>query len=52
MEDLGAHGGGTWIDRPGRGHWTYRLGFAANWLDDPTYGDVYSLGPPVAVDLH
>jgi hypothetical protein len=31
----------TFVDRPGRGTWTYRIGVAANWLDDPTLGDVY-----------
>jgi hypothetical protein len=49
MDDLGAHAGGSWLDNPGRGRWTYRLGLAANWLNSPLYGDVYSLGPPVAI---
>lgn len=49
MDDLGAHAGGAWVDRPGKGTWTYRLGLAANWLDSPDYGDVYSIGPPVRV---
>jgi len=49
MDDLGAHPGGAWVDRPGTGTWTYRLGLAANWLDSPDYGDVYSIGPPVTV---
>ena len=49
MADLGAHTGGSWIDRPGKGAWTYRLGLAANWLNSPLYGDVYSVGPPVRV---
>ena len=41
MDDLGAQTGGAWIDRPGTGTWTYRLALAANWLDDPAFGDVY-----------
>jgi hypothetical protein len=49
MDDLGAHEGGSWVDKPGRGRWTYRLGLAANWLNSPLYGDVYSFGPPVSV---
>ena len=49
MQDLGARRNGRFIDAPGPGRWTYRLGLAANWLDDPFYGDVYSLGPPVIV---
>ena len=38
-----------WVDRPGRGTWTYRLGLAANWLNSPDYGDVFTVGPPVTV---
>jgi len=49
MDDLGAHYGGRWVDRPGKGVWTYRLGLAANWLNSPDYGDVYSIGLPVTV---
>ncbi len=49
MDDLGAYAGGRFVDKPGRGRWTYRLALAANWLNSPLYGDVFSLGPPVAV---
>jgi hypothetical protein len=49
MTDLGARRAGRFVDSPGPGRWTYRLGLAANWLDDPTYGDVYSVGPPIVV---
>jgi hypothetical protein len=31
----------AFVDRPGHGEWTYRIGVSANWLNDPTYGDVY-----------
>jgi hypothetical protein len=48
MEDLGAFGG-TFVDKPGLGRWTYRLGLAANWLNSPDFGDVYSVGPPLVV---
>jgi len=51
MTDLGAQRTGRLVDRPGRGSWTYRLGLAANWLDDPTYGDVYSVGRPIVVKV-
>jgi hypothetical protein len=27
---------------------SYRIGVAANWLDDVTRGDVFALSPPVA----
>lgn len=49
MDDLGAHGGGGFVDKPGRGRFTYRLGLAANWLNSPLYGDIFSLGPPLVV---
>ena len=49
MQDLGARRSGRFVDTPGHGRFTYRLGLAANWLDSPLYGDVYSLGPPVVV---
>jgi hypothetical protein len=49
--DLGARRNGRFVDHPGRGTRTYRLGVAANWLDDPHYGDVYAVGPPVTVHV-
>jgi hypothetical protein len=52
IDDLGAHPSGAWIDRPGSGTWTYRLGLAANWLNSPDYGDVFTVGPPVTVRVH
>ena len=39
----------SFVDSPGAGTWTYRIGIAANWLDDPTLGDVYSVSEPVTV---
>jgi hypothetical protein len=39
------------VDRPGRGRWTYRIGVAANWLNDMQYGDTYLLSTPVTVDV-
>ncbi|HZT44793.1 MAG TPA: glycosyltransferase family 39 protein [Gaiellaceae bacterium] len=41
----------TWVDRPPKGDWTYRIGLAANWLDDPTRGDVLLVSPPIDVTL-
>jgi len=49
MDDLGAHKNGSFVDKPGAGRWTYRLGFAANWENSPLYGDIFSLGPPLVV---
>jgi hypothetical protein len=37
----------SFVDRPGRGTWTYRIGVSANWLNDPRYGDIYVVSPPV-----
>jgi hypothetical protein len=31
----------TFVDHPGKGTWTYRIGVTANWIDDPKAGDVY-----------
>jgi hypothetical protein len=42
---------GTYVDNPGKGQWVYRVAVAANWLNDPTYGDVYLVGKPVLVTV-
>lgn len=39
----------SYVDHPGKGRWVYRVVVAANWLDDPAYGDVYLVGAPVQV---
>jgi hypothetical protein len=39
------------VDHPPRGSWTYRVGLAANWLDDPTRGDVLLVSRPVTVEV-
>lgn len=36
----------TYVDHPGKGKWTYRVGVAANWLNNVNYGDVYAVSPP------
>jgi hypothetical protein len=38
-------------DKPGPGTWAYRVGVAANWLNDPAYGDVYFASKPVVVTV-
>jgi hypothetical protein len=40
-----------YVDRPPKGNWSYRIGLAANWLDDPTRGDVLLVSPPVTLRL-
>ncbi len=39
------------VDHPGSGSWEYRIGIAANWLNDPNLGDVYVVSPPVTVTV-
>jgi len=39
------------VDHPGRGTWEYRIGVAANWLNDTHLGDVYVVSPPVSVTV-
>jgi hypothetical protein len=39
------------FDKPPRGTWVYRVAVAANWLDDPAYGDPYLVGAPVVVTV-
>lgn len=39
------------VDRPGSGTWTYRVGVAANWVDDTDLGDVFVLSEPVTVSV-
>jgi hypothetical protein len=48
-DDVGATRGTQFVDHPGSGNWTYRVGVAANWLSDPKLGDVYVLSRPVTV---
>jgi hypothetical protein len=38
-------------DRPGPGSWSYRIGVAANWLNDPSLGDVYYVSAPVSASI-
>jgi hypothetical protein len=41
----------TFVDRPGSGTWTYRVGVAANWLNDPTLGDIYVVTKPTTLTV-
>lgn len=51
MQDLGTTRAATFSDRPGKGVWRYRVGVAANWLDDPTLGDVYVVSSAVSATV-
>ncbi len=41
----------TFTDHPGPGRWTYRIGVAANWVDDPKLGDIYVVTKPTTLAL-
>ena len=41
----------SFTDQPGKGTWTYRIGVASNWLNDPRLGDVYVISAPVTVTV-
>ena len=41
----------SYVDHPGAGTWTYRIGVSANWLDDVKLGDVYVVSTPVTVTV-
>jgi hypothetical protein len=38
-------------DKPGRGTFTYRVGVAANWLNDPNQGDIFLTSPTLRVHV-
>jgi hypothetical protein len=50
-EPVAATHGLSFVDHPGPGTWTYRIGVSANWLDDTDLGDVTVLGRAVTVKL-
>lgn len=47
MESRAATKTTSFVDNPGHGTWTYRIGVSANWLNDPQLGDDYVVSPPV-----
>jgi hypothetical protein len=51
MDAPGAATTTSFIDQPGPGTWTYRIGVSANWLNDTGLGDVYVVSPPVVVTV-
>jgi hypothetical protein len=51
MQTVGSTKARSFVDRPGPGMWTYRIGVAANWLNDPNFGDVTLLSRPVTVTV-
>jgi hypothetical protein len=41
----------TLRDHAGKGTWVYRVGIAANWLDDPAQGDVFLVSKPLVAHV-
>jgi hypothetical protein len=51
LAEVGVTRESEFADRPPPGRWVYRVAVAANWLDDPQYGDVYFVTMPVDVHM-
>ncbi len=51
MDLIGTTRAHEWRDVPKPGRWTYRVGLAANWIDDPSFGDTLMLSPPADVTV-
>jgi hypothetical protein len=51
MDEVASSRTTSFDDRPGPGTWTYRIGVAANWVNDPKLGDVYVVSAPVDVTV-
>jgi hypothetical protein len=49
MRRVGATKTQRWTDRPPPGRWTYRVALSANWLNDPTRGDMLLVSKPVTL---
>jgi hypothetical protein len=46
MKVVGVSRARRFVDHPPAGPWVYRVGLHANWLDDPTVGDLFLLSGP------
>jgi hypothetical protein len=51
MDPVGTTAGTSFVDRPGPGTWSYRIGVSANWLNDFKLGDVYFVSRPITVTV-
>lgn len=49
MEKIAVVRATSFLDDPGKGKWTYRIGLLANWHDDPELGDVLMISTPADV---
>ena len=50
MDVIGTTREPQWRDSSPPPNARYRIGVAANWLDDPAEGDVAALSPPTAAE--
>jgi hypothetical protein len=41
----------SYVDHPGPGTWSYRIGVSANWRNDERLGDVYLISPAQTVTI-
>lgn len=48
-ETVSATAGTSFLDKPAAGRWTYRIGAVASWIEDPTAGNIFVVGPPVTI---
>ena len=46
LTEVGVSRSPEFVDRPQPGRWFYRVAIAANWLNDPGYGDRYLVAAP------
>lgn len=51
MDSSGVTRRTSFVDHPGRGTWTYRIGASSNWLNDSNLGDVYLISEPVTITI-
>ena len=50
-QEIGVSQTASLRDEPGRGTFTYRIGVAANWLNDPNQGDIFLTSPTLRVHV-
>jgi hypothetical protein len=51
MSEVGRTRSSRFVDRVPRGRWTYRIGTAANWLNDESQGDPFVISRPLNVSV-
>jgi hypothetical protein len=49
MPEVGVTHDASFVDKAPPGRWVYRVAVAANWLNDPTFGDPYLISRAVSV---